>query len=210
MAKDITEWTRQCIACQKAKIHNHVSPPPSVIPIPECRFSHIHVDPVGPLPPSQGCTHIFTMVDRTTRWAEAVPLSTTTAAACAEALCSAWICRFGIPHTITSDHGTQFTSSIWSQLSSFCTFLTSPQQLSILSPMEWWNGSIADSRTPCEHVALHPIGLLTCLSVSWLSVPPLMSCPTPHQRRLFLAHCWYCLKSFQRLQRMILLIFSPT
>ncbi len=48
-----------------------------------------------------------------------MPLSTTTATACAEALCSAWICRFGIPHTITSDCGTQFTSSIWSQLSSF-------------------------------------------------------------------------------------------
>jgi hypothetical protein len=119
MATDIREWTRQCIDCQKAKIHTHVSLPPSVIPIPERRFSHIHVDLVGPLPPSQGCTHIFTMVDRTTRWMEAVPLSTTTAAACAEALCSAWISRFGIPHTITSDRGTQFTSSIWSQLSSF-------------------------------------------------------------------------------------------
>jgi hypothetical protein len=51
--------------------------------------------------------------------------------------------------------------------------------------MAWWNSSIADSRTPCDHVALYPIGLLTCLGVPWLSVPPLMSCPIPHQRRPF-------------------------
>ena len=92
----------------------------------------------------------------------------------------------------------------------FCTFLKSPQQLSIHSPMAGWNSSIVNSRTPCEHVALHPIGLLTCLGVSWLSVPSLMSCPIPHQQRLFFAHPWYCLGSFQPLQRMTLLIFSPT
>ena len=59
------------------------------------------------------------MVDRTTRWAEAVPLSSITASACADALCSTWITRFGVPHTITSDRGTQFTSALWSQLTSF-------------------------------------------------------------------------------------------
>jgi hypothetical protein len=91
----------------------------------------------------------------------------------------------------------------------FCTFLTSRQQPSIHSPIAEWNSSIVDSRTPCEHVALHPIGLLTCLGVSWLSVPSLMSCPISHQQRLFLAHRWYCPESFQPLQRMTLLIFSP-
>jgi hypothetical protein len=70
----------------------------------------------------------------------------------------------------------------------FCTFLTSPQRLSIHNPMAWWNSSIADSKTPCGHDALHSTGSLICLGVSWLSVPPLMSCPIPHQRRLFLAH----------------------
>jgi transposase InsO family protein len=59
------------------------------------------------------------MIDRTSRWAEAVPLSSITASACADALCSTWIARFGIPHTITSDRGTQFTSALWSHLNSF-------------------------------------------------------------------------------------------
>ena len=118
MAKDLTLWAGQCVLCQKSKIHVHVSPPPVPIPIPSRRFSHIHIDIVGPLPSSQGQTHILTMIDRTTRWPEAVPLSSTTASACAEAFCSSWISRFGVPHTITSDRGSQFTSAIWSQICS--------------------------------------------------------------------------------------------
>jgi IS30 family transposase len=75
-------------------------------------YVNIHIDIVGPLPPSQGYTHILTLIDRTTRWAEAVPLSSTTAASCAEAFCTHWISRFGLPHTLTSDRGPQFTSSV--------------------------------------------------------------------------------------------------
>jgi hypothetical protein len=119
MAADIAIWTCQCLACQKAKIHTHIAPPATAIPIPECRFAHIHVDIVGPLPPSQGFTHIFTIVDRTTRWEESVPLSSLTASACADALCSTWIARFSVPHTITLDRGTRFTSALWSHLTSF-------------------------------------------------------------------------------------------
>jgi transposase InsO family protein len=58
-------------------------------------------------------------MDHTTQWAEAVPLPSISAATCAEALCSAWISRFGLPHTITLDRGSQFVSSIWQNLSSF-------------------------------------------------------------------------------------------
>ncbi len=162
-------WPRTSLSGQA----NYISPPPFNIPIPERRYSHIHVDLVGPLPPSQGCTCIFTMVDRTTRWREAVPLSTITAVACAGALCSAWIYRFCIPHTITSDP--------WHSIHLFhlvSTFLISAHfshyHHSLPSTVQW-HGSIVDSRTPCEHVVLHPIGLLTFLGVSWLSVPLLTS-----------------------------------
>jgi cleavage and polyadenylation specificity factor subunit 1 len=117
MASDLNQWSRECLSCQKAKIHTHISPPSQPIPIPSRRFSHIHIDLVGPLPPSQGHTHILTIIDRTTRWLEAVPLSSTSSKNCAEALISSWISRFGIPHTITSDRGSQFTSSIWHSLS---------------------------------------------------------------------------------------------
>jgi hypothetical protein len=66
---------------------------------------------------SQGNTHILTMVDRTTRWLEAVPIASTSARSCAEAFCSSWIARFGVPDTLTTDRGAQVTSSLWNELS---------------------------------------------------------------------------------------------
>jgi hypothetical protein len=36
--------------------------------------------------------------------------------ACANALTFSWISCFGIPETITSDHGPQFTSNLWFKL----------------------------------------------------------------------------------------------
>ena len=77
--------------------------------MPEKRFSHIHVDLVGPLPPSLGFTHLFTVIDRHTRWPEAVPLKDTSATECARALISIWVSRFGVPLHMTSDRGVQFT-----------------------------------------------------------------------------------------------------
>ena len=56
------------------------------------------------------------MVDRTTRWMEVIPLSSTTATACADALVAGWISRFGVPAVITTDRGVQFTSAVWQVL----------------------------------------------------------------------------------------------
>jgi transposase InsO family protein len=47
---------------------------------------------------------------------EAIPLSETSAAACAKGLTFTWISCFGVPEMITSDHGPQFTSNLWLQL----------------------------------------------------------------------------------------------
>ena len=89
----------------------------SAIPIPQRRFSHVHVDLVGPLPfSSDSFSYILTMIDRTTRWLEAVPLKEMTASTCTAAFMSSWAARFGVPTTLTSDRGTQFSSATWQQL----------------------------------------------------------------------------------------------
>jgi hypothetical protein len=114
----VSALVRNCLHCQKAKIHRHVVLQAAHIPVPVRRFAHLHVDLVGPLPRSAGFSYLFTMVDRTTRWPEAVPLASTTAADCAAALLQGWIQRFGVPGIITSDRGPQFTSSLWAALCS--------------------------------------------------------------------------------------------
>ena len=112
-------WS-SCTACHTAKTHRHIQLLPQHIPIPQQRFSHIHVDLVGPLAPSAQHTHLLTIIDRTSRWPEAIPLTSTTADACATALIHHWIACFGVPTTITSDRGPQFTSALWHRL---CTQL---------------------------------------------------------------------------------------
>jgi hypothetical protein len=84
--------------------------------VPEGAFTHVHVDIVGPLPTCRGATHLLTVIDRSTRWPEALPLSGITAEECAHAFCLGWVARFGVPLHITSDRGRQFTSNLWTHL----------------------------------------------------------------------------------------------
>jgi transposase InsO family protein len=85
--------------------------------VPRARFQHVHVDLVGPLPVSKtGRSYLMTIIDRTSRWPEAVALPDITAEMCADAFVQAWVTRFRVPHTVTTDRGTQFTSATWACL----------------------------------------------------------------------------------------------
>ncbi len=116
LSKDVTTWARECAACQRSKIHRHFQVRPKPIPVLQRRFAHIHINLLGPLTPSNSFNHILTVIDRTSRRMEALPLANTAAAEVAAALFSGWICKFGVPAIITSDRGAQFTSNIWNSL----------------------------------------------------------------------------------------------
>ena len=116
LRKDVRAWASSCVACQRAKVHRHTKAPLAPFVVPERRFDHLNVDLVGPLPPSRGYTHLLTIVDRATRWPEAIPLSSTTAAEVARAFIGCWVARFGTPGDISSDRGSQFTSELWTEV----------------------------------------------------------------------------------------------
>ena len=118
MNTDIRKWARCCIQCQRAKVQRHTITPLAQIPMPDTRFDVVHIDLVGPLPPSHGYTYLLTCVDRFTRWPEALPLSTITAEAVARTFVHGWVARFGIPSTIVTDRGRQFESHLWKALMS--------------------------------------------------------------------------------------------
>ena len=114
--KTVASWVKSCPACQLAKIHRHTIAPLDQFTLPKSRFDCIHVDIVGPLPQSHGHSYLFTIIDRFSRWPEAIPMIDMTAESCAKALLSGWFSRFGLPKDITSDRGRQFISHLWSQL----------------------------------------------------------------------------------------------
>lgn len=117
MNSDIRSWARNCMACQRSKVSRHTKSPLGTYSAPSARFEHVHVDLVGPLPPSKGCTYLLTCIDRFSRWPEAIPIPDITATTVASAFVSSWVARFGIPAKVTSDRGAQFTSALWKALS---------------------------------------------------------------------------------------------
>lgn len=114
--KDVNQWSQTCINCQKQKIHRHVKSPVQNIPVPPGRFKSIHLDLVGPLPPSNGFRYIMTTVDRFSRWPEANPLPDIQASTVARCFVTHYVSRFGVPEQVTTDQGSQFESKLFKEL----------------------------------------------------------------------------------------------
>ena len=72
---------------------------------------------MGPLPPSEGKTYVLTMIDRATKWPEAIPLSEITALNIARTLVNVWFSQFGVPSRISTNQGKQFDCDLLKKLS---------------------------------------------------------------------------------------------
>jgi cleavage and polyadenylation specificity factor subunit 1 len=93
---DCRRWARACLDCQRSKVSRHVSSPVGTFAPPSARFEHVHLDLIV-MPPCEGQRYCLTMVDRFSRWPEAVPIPDQEVPPVARAFFDSWICRFGVP-----------------------------------------------------------------------------------------------------------------
>jgi transposase InsO family protein len=114
--RDVAEWARACVHCQQCKITRHVKHTPAHFTTPDARFDHVHMDIIGPLPICQNYRYCLTLIDRFSRWPEAIPLREISAKTVAQAFFDNWIARFGAPRILTTDQGAQFESQLFSAL----------------------------------------------------------------------------------------------
>ena len=112
MDRDIETYVKCCSHCQRAAKN-----PPKLSPIPwpetEKPWSRLHIDFAGPM---NGVTYLV-LVDSFSKWPEVIPVSPPSATRTISILNQVFS-QHGLPDTIVTDNGSQFTSS---QFRDFCT-----------------------------------------------------------------------------------------
>ena len=123
--KDVQQWCKECLECQRSKVSRHTKTPVTSISGFPNRFEHVHMDIVGPLPAvaDSSFRYIVTFIDRATNWIETIPTEGITAEKVAEIFINSWFSRFGVPLFLSTDRGPQFESELFSELSKALGFV---------------------------------------------------------------------------------------
>lgn len=116
MKMDIAEYVMKCLTCQQVKAE-HQKPAGKLqsLDIPEWKWDKITMDFVGGLLRTpKGYNSIWVIVDRLTKSAHFLPIKMTySAAQYAKLYLDEIVSLHGIPISIVSDRGSQFTSKFW-------------------------------------------------------------------------------------------------
>ncbi|GFW04642.1 hypothetical protein TNCV_3066601 [Trichonephila clavipes] len=110
------EWAKACIRCQKCKVSRHTKSKLGEFEQPDERFSVVHIDLIGKLPPSEGMQYCLTCIDRFSCWMEAIFIPEIVGRAFYEER----ICRFGVPAKLVTDQGRQFDAELFRSIAAIC------------------------------------------------------------------------------------------
>lgn len=115
MRQHVRKFIKQCPCCQKMSvlkvcIHTHPFTTATYEPM-----ERVNIDTIGPFEPDDNKnTYMITIIDCFTRWVEIYPCKDATAVTAANALLQ-HIGRYGVPHQILSDNGSQYVNELISE-----------------------------------------------------------------------------------------------
>ena len=113
LRKDVFEFVKNCIDCQRYKPSNTKPAGLLQTPVPALRFEILAVDLVGPLPTGKtGERWILAIEDTASKWIELFALKDATAENCAKMLINEVFLRYGTPRKLVSDNGVQFVAQV--------------------------------------------------------------------------------------------------
>jgi hypothetical protein len=119
MKREIASYISKCDICQRVKAE-HQRPAGLLQPLQvlEWKWESVGMDFITGFPKScHGNDSIWVIVDRLTKVAHFIPIKTTyKGSQLADLYLSRIVSLHGVPKTIVSDRGTQFTSRFWKQL----------------------------------------------------------------------------------------------
>ena len=112
MMKDIGMWCRSCAKCQSCKVSRHNRARLVNYPANSERLQTVHLDLIT-LTHSEGNRYLLTMRDRGTGLICAAPLSNKTAESVKNAFLVHYIGHYGVPATVITDNGREFTAALF-------------------------------------------------------------------------------------------------
>ncbi|CAF1451151.1 unnamed protein product [Adineta ricciae] len=119
MKQSITRYIQACLSYQQHNV-SQLKKPGNLQPItpPEGLFQLVGMDYCGQLKSTpRGNQYALCITDYLTRWIVAVSVPDCSAQTTVEALFNEYICRYGVPIVILSDHGTHFHNQLMDAMS---------------------------------------------------------------------------------------------
>jgi len=111
-SRHVRQFLRNCDQCGRNKVwREHKHGLLRSLPVPDRFFQEISMDFITDLPLSDNCRYLWVIKDRLSKWVILAGMPTMNAEECAVKFLECWVQYFRMPHAITSDRGTNWTST---------------------------------------------------------------------------------------------------